>query len=264
METELFSKGNESGVIVIFSIFLMLFMSIVLLLFFFFSKKKIIQKELEKKDIELNHQKLLLQATLQVQEEERQRIARDLHDDISSKLNIVSLNCHLLSMGDLEKEKENETINNIIDLSSKALENSRRIAHDLFPPVFDKFGLDAGIEELCSEFNSCNRVVVNYKNEVTFNEEEKNRHLHVFRILQELMNNSLRHGKASSINILFKDDNGKTMCHYNDNGKGFNVKSDANMKGIGMKNIESRVNYLNGGLTINSKINKGTEIIFNF
>ena len=264
MEAEFFSKENEAGIIVIFSIFLMFFMSIVLLMFFYFSKKKIIQKELEKKDIALNHQKLLLQATLQVQEEERQRIARDLHDDISSKLNIVSLNCHLLTMDDLGKEKEGETIHNIIELSSKALENSRRIAHDLFPPVFDKFGLDAGIEELCSEFNSSNCVAVNYKNEVVFNDEEKNRHLHVFRILQELMNNSLRHGKASSICILFKEEDGKTICQYNDNGKGFNVNDSANMKGIGMKNIESRIIYLNGDLSINSKINKGTEIVFNF
>mgnify|MGYP003575183547 CR=1 FL=1 len=264
METEFFSKNNGPELIVLMGIFLMLFMSIVLLLFFYFSKKKIIQKELEKKNAELEHQKELLQATIQVQEDERKRIARDLHDDISSKLNIVTLNCHLLSMGGLEKDKETETVDNIVNLSSKALENSRRIAHDLFPPVFDKFGLDAGIEELCSEFNSSSQVAVNYKNSVVFNDAEKDRHLHVFRILQELMNNSLRHGKATSIDITFEKANGKVLCRYIDNGKGFDTKNAIQAKGIGMKNIESRVNFLNGTITIDSEINKGTEIIFNF
>lgn len=264
METELFSKGGEAGLIVIIGIFLMFFMSIILLLFFYFSKKKIVQKELEKKELELQHQKELLQSTIEVQEEERMRIARDLHDDISSKLNIVTLNCHMLSIGELDDNKRKETINNIINISSKALENSRRIAHDLFPPVFDKFGLAAGVEELCNEFNSVNNVTVNLQNSVTFDEEDKNRHLHVFRILQELMNNSLRHGKASVVDIAFIKKNNRTVCYYKDNGSGFNVSDTRKKGGLGMQNIQSRISFLGGDITIDSAINKGTEITFSF
>ncbi|HET8810564.1 MAG TPA: sensor histidine kinase [Flavobacteriaceae bacterium] len=263
METKFFSEENGISLIVLSGILLMFLMGIVLLLFFYFSKKKIVQKELEKKNLEIIHQKDLLEASLETKEKEQKRIARDLHDDISSKLNIVSLNCDLLSMGNLTKNEQNEAIEIIVGLSAKALENSRRIAHGLFPPVLDEFGLDAGLEELCSEFKS-NGVAINYQNRAIFKNFEKTRHLHVFRIVQELMNNSLRHGKATKIDLLFENEGEKTRCEYRDNGKGFDPQNNDQKKGLGIKNIQSRVNFLNGELVIDSKISEGTKVIFNF
>lgn len=264
METDLLSEGNEIALIVITGIFLMFFMSMVLLAFFHFSKKKIIQKELEKKMLELEHQKDLMLATIEVQEEERMRIAQDLHDDISSKLNIVSLNSHLLTTPDLTEKEVEEITANIINLVSKALDNSRRIAHDLLPPVLDKFGLNAGIEELCLEMNSSKSVVIDYENNVDFKEGDKNRHLHVFRIIQELMNNSLRHGNATQISLRFDEISGKIVGTYKDNGKGFDKMKLKNMKGLGMKNIESRIIFLEGTIDIDSEINKGVSVVFKF
>jgi signal transduction histidine kinase len=264
MVEKLLSEENRAGVIVISGIVLMFSMGIVLLIFFYFSKKKIIQKELEKKNLELEYQKELLQATIITQEVERKRIAQDLHDDISSKLNIVSLNSHLLSADNLTKDEVNEITANIINLTTKALDNSRRIAHDLLPPVLDNFGLHAAIEELCVEFISSKSVSVDYQNQVEFVNLEKDKHLHIFRILQELMNNSLRHGKATNISILFEDNNGSSACRYNDNGCGFDMKNEKNRKGLGMKNIESRITFLNGTMSIDSAINQGIEVVFNF
>lgn len=264
MENAIFTEDNQTGLILLSGILLMFVMGVTLLSFFYFSKKKIIQKELEKKDIELQHSKELLEATLEIQEKERKRIAQDLHDDISSTLNVVSLNCHLLTLENLGKEKEAEIISTIVDLSSKVLENSRRIAHNLFPPVFDKFGLNAGVEELVKEFNTIGNIMVIYKSSIEFSNSERERHMHVFRILQELMNNSVRHGKATHINIAFDSINNKTTCFYNDNGKGFDTQSLETKKGLGMKNIQSRINFLKGSMTIDSKVNKGTNITFSF
>ena len=264
MENNVLPQTNETGIIIIYVIFLMLFMGVVLLLFFYFSKKKIIQKELEKKDLELEYQKELLQATLLVQEEERQRIARDLHDDISSKLNIVSLNSHLLTTPDLNESEVAEITDNIIKLVAKALENSRKIAHDLLPPVLEKFGLHAGLEELCYEYNNNKVTTIKYENKASFSEIEPERQLHIFRIVQELINNSVRHGKASEIAIQFKEKDNIITCKYTDNGKGFDTTEIKNKKGLGMKNIESRIFFLKGEIAINSVINKGTHISFNF
>jgi signal transduction histidine kinase len=264
MEADLLSQSNQTGLIIITGIFLMFFMSMVLLLFFYFSKKKIIQKELEKKNLELEYQKDLILATLEVQESERKRISQDLHDDISSKLNIVSLNSHLLTTPDLTEEEISDITGNIINLISKALTNSRRIAHDLLPPVLDKFGLHAGLEELCFELNSSKSVAVEYENNAKFNDKDKNRHLHVFRIVQELMNNSIRHGKATAISIIFEENKDITTCKYFDNGKGFDVNGLKNKKGLGMKNIESRIIFLGGSIKIDSATNKGTNVVFNF
>jgi signal transduction histidine kinase len=251
------------AIILYISLFFMI-VSIALIVFFYFSRKKIIQKELEKKDLILAHQRDQLHAVLITQEEERKRIAQDLHDDISSKLNVVSLNSYLLTSANLTEAETKEITTNIINLTAKALDNSRKIAHNLLPPVFDKFGLHAGVEELCEEFESSKSLKVFYQNKIDFNENEKNKHLHVFRILQELMNNSLRHGKATEISIVFDEVNGINSCIYKDNGIGFDSKKMENQKGLGMKNIDSRVSFLNGNIEISSEINKGIDVFFTF
>lgn len=264
MVEELLSEENRLVLIVALGVFLILFMALLLILFFKLSQRKIIQKELEKKDLEIQYQKELLSAVIITQEEERKRIAQDLHDDISSKLNIVSLNSHLLTTPNLTANEVIEITANIIDLTHKALDNSRKIAHGLLPPVLDKFGLHAGVEELCMEFSSSKAVKIDYQNKTTFAISDNDKHLHVFRILQELMNNSLRHGKATVISILFEEENGIKNCHYTDNGIGFEMKNNENQKGLGMKNIESRIAFLNGKLTLESVLNKGISVVFNF
>jgi len=251
------------AIILYISLFFMI-VSIALIVFFYFSRKKIIQKELEKKDLILAHQRDQLHAVLITQEEERKRIAQDLHDDISSKLNVVSLNSYLLTSANLTEAETKQITTNIISLTAKALDNSRKIAHNLLPPVFDKFGLHAGVEELCEEFESSKSLKVFYQNKIDFNENEKNKHLHVFRILQELMNNSLRHGKATEISIIFDKVNGINSCIYKDNGIGFDSKKSENQKGLGMKNIDSRISFLNGNIEISSEINKGIDVFFTF
>ncbi|WP_395064026.1 sensor histidine kinase [Flavobacterium sp.] len=262
--TQTFFLQNDSNQVLACIFITFLIMACVLILFFYFSRKKIIKKEIEKKNLEINHQKELLRSVILTQEAERKRIAQDLHDDISSKLNVVSLNTHLLKTPNLSETEFLEITNNITDLTVKALDNSRRIAHDLLPPVLEKFGLHAGIEELALEYNSTKSIDVQYKNELEFNEVDIDRNLHVFRILQELLNNSVRHGKASKVIIDFKNVDGINTCFYSDNGVGFDTKNENNLKGLGMKNIESRVNFLNGNFTINSKINDGFKMVFTF
>ena len=255
---------KEIVLVILYTSFFFIILAVVLIVFFYFSRKKIIQKEIEKKDAEIFHQKELLKTVIETQEAERKRIAQDLHDDISSKLNVVSLNSHLLKTPNLNETEQFEITNNIIELTQKALENSRRIAHDLLPPVLEKFGLHAGIEELVEEFNSTKTVKVSYKNQIDFESYPIEKHLHIFRILQELLNNSLRHGKATEISILFANFDNRKTCTYIDNGLGFDSSSEENQKGLGMKNIESRINFLGGDFNFTSKPNEGVKMVFNF
>ncbi|KAF2342547.1 sensor histidine kinase [Flavobacterium tistrianum] len=255
---------KELVAIILYISLFFIIVAVALIIFFYFSRKKIIQKELEKIDLILRYQKEQLHAIIVTQEEERKRIAQDLHDDISSKLNIVSLNSHLLTAPNLTEAETAEITENIIALTTKALDNSRKIAHNLLPPVFEKFGLSAGIEELCGEFESSKSVKTHYKNEIDFDEKDIDRHLHVFRILQELMNNSIRHGKATEIWISFASINGINTCDYKDNGVGFDSLNVENQKGLGMKNIDSRISFLQGTIEINSEINNGIVVNFTF
>ena len=260
---DLFSKDNQVITIVIIGVILLLLMAVSLLLFFFFSRKKIVEKELEKKTLEINHQREMIQSIIVTQEKERMRIAQDLHDDISSKLNVINLNANLLKDGELSKEEYIIVNDSILDATDKTLESARKIAHNLLPPILDKFGLKDAIEELADSFNNSRKIninyTINYKNKQLPTQSE----LHFFRITQELINNSVRHGKAKNSTINISSKNNKIHFNYTDDGVGFNLKNALFKKGIGMKNIESRVALLQGKYSIKTSENKGFEISIN-
>lgn len=242
-------------------------MAIAVVVFIYYARKKIIQKELEKKNLEIAYQKEMLNAAILTQEKERKRIARDLHDDISSKINIISLNSHFLNVKDLSETEIKQITSNIIEVSAKVLESTRRISHDLLPPIFEEFGIHVAIEELSTNYSNGNFMKIDYHNpykQAVFDEINKNNHLHLFRILQELVNNSIRHGKATNIKIEFDKNESVRILTYEDNGIGFDTTYESIKKGLGMKNIESRVEFLNGNFKIESFVNQGVKIVLNF
>ena len=260
---EFFSEDNQIITTTIIGVLLLLSMSIAFLSFFFFSRKKIIQKELEKKSAEIEHQKDLIQATILTQENERKRIAQDLHDEISSKLNVIHLNANLLLDGGLSSEEYKEVNKGILDVTSRTLEISRKIAHDLLPPILEKFGLKSAIEELADDYNSSKKIYIEYVLNYPKDLINKTSELHIFRIIQELINNSIKHGNAKNINLVIENQKPTIRIKYSDNGVGFDVTRAQYQKGLGMKNIESRIELLNATLEIKSEINKGTTFTIN-
>ena len=256
---------TKSEIIRIFIYTFLAFMTMatVLVFFFYFSRKKIIKQEIEKRNLEVNYQKEILKTVILTQETERKRIAQDLHDEISSKLNIVSLNSHLLISPNLSVSEIKEITANINNLTSTALESSRRIAHDLFPPVFEKFGLEAGIQELIVEYKSTNKFDIQYSNQLNLNELNKNTQLGLFRVLQELLHNTLKHAVSNTINITFFREKDTFCLLYTDDGIGFKISEDK--KGMGLINIDSRIGLLNGKYFIKTAPKNGFEIkiIFN-
>ncbi|MFN0728339.1 sensor histidine kinase [Polaribacter gochangensis] len=258
---ELFSQENQIITIVLIGVLLLLLMAVALFFFFFISRKKIVEKELEKKSAEIKHQKELIHATILTQENERKRIAQDLHDDISSKLNVIHLNSNLLLDGGLSVKEYSEVVKSNINITNRTLQSARKIAHDLLPPILDKFGLQSAIEELADDYNTSKKVVVSYQLKYQKDYLNKTKELHLFRILQELINNSIRHGKAKNINLVLETSNSKLYLNYSDDGVGFDTKKSQLKKGLGLKNIESRVELLNGILKISSENKSGATFI---
>ena len=256
MEKELLQEDAQIIVIILIAILVLLLMAGALIVFFFFSRKKIINAELEKANLEITYQKDLLHATIQTQEEERKRIAQDLHDAISAKLNVVSLSTNVLIGGGLTEKEEEETLSHILSITTKILESSRRLAHNLLPPILENFGLQAAIEELCEEFVQSKKITIDYQ--INYNESilPKDNELHLFRIIQELLNNSVRHGQAGHVELKIEDRDQLTI-NYADNGNGFDPVAVEKKKGIGLKNIESRVDILGGELSYHSEIGNG-------
>lgn len=222
------------------------------------------RKRIELQGLDISQCKNQLAAAVRVLEMDRKRIAQELHDDLSSKLNVISLNCHLLKIPNLPQKDIDEITKNIIEYASKALMSSKKITHSLLPPVLEKFGLHAGIEELCTELIDANTIDIQYINNLKFDFKDNEKHIHVFRILQELFANSIQHGKATLITVSFNEMDGIKICNYSDNGIGFDLNQLEHHKGLGMKNVLGRVAILEGNLTIESQIDEGILVIFNF
>ena len=246
----------------IYGIIFILFLTCGLILLFHYSRKKIIQKEVEKVKILLDQKQKVFQASITAQEEERKRIAQDMHDAISAKLNVVNLTTHMLLSDETLNEEQQNSLTHILNVNSTTLESSRKIAHDLLPPVLDKFGLTVALEELFEDFTKSKQVSINSNIEqlpfLTSSHE-----LHVFRILQELINNSIRHGKASILDINLEKAQSGFKLTYKDNGIGFDADKISINSGIGLQNIESRVAILNGIFTVTSSREEGSTFIVN-
>ncbi|GLB48253.1 sensor histidine kinase [Neptunitalea lumnitzerae] len=255
------SNGYAFLTIVIIAVMLLLVMALTLILFFYLSRKKVVKKELEKQQLVIGHQKEMLLAAIETQEEERKRIAQDLHDDISSKLNVVSLNAQFLLEEEMEGEELKQMLTQVLQITNATLDTSRKIAHNLLPPILEKFGLGAAIEEVCEEYHKSKKVSVTLDNKYQTSFLAEQEELHVFRIVQELLNNSLKHGKATEIAVSIATDvsSGLTLV-YRDNGKGFDVDKAMLKKGLGLQNIESRLEILKGNINYKSKPGEGVLV----
>ena len=126
MVEEILSGENELILIGMVTIGFLIFLGIAIVVFFIFSRRKIVKAELEKANLEIEYQKELFQSTIITQEEERKRIAQDLHDAISSKLNVVSLNANMLSSSLKDADEIKSIGENIRKVTSTVLENSSR------------------------------------------------------------------------------------------------------------------------------------------
>lgn len=260
MVEELFSPENQIVNIIFIAITILLVMSISIVLFFYFSRNRIKKTQLEKANLVISHQKEIFRSTIITQEEERKRIAQDLHDAISSKLNIVSLNANFLSKENITSTEANNFGNSILKVTTTILESSRKIAHELLPPTLQKFGLEAAIEELYEELYDTQKYKINYS--VSYAEKflSSDNELHLFRIVQELMSNSIKYAEATTLTFLLETKKNSLYLQYNDDGKGIDLNNIQKIKGLGMIGIENRVAILNGKLNIDTSPNNGITV----
>ncbi|WP_326984320.1 ATP-binding protein [Chryseobacterium sp. MYb264] len=197
-----------------------------------------------------------LTALLEGQEKERGRLARDLHDGLGG---LLSGTKHQLSYLDLgHSGKIEEGISKSISQIDGAVEELRRVAHNLMPDLLMKYGLKAAIKDFASrisnnaleihtEFMNCNHSL------------SKEKQLIIYRIIQELVNNSIKHAEASEIIIQLSEEEKVLHVTVEDNGKGFDYQNTDIRKTAGFHNIDLRVRFLKGTMSITSRLNTGTS-----
>ena len=237
---------------------LMLLLALAFVVFFSFSQSKLRREQFKTQQAKLEYQEKLLHSTILTQEKERERIAKDLHDEVGSKLNVIHLYLHQLTKKAPDAQK---SITEMVEVLNDTIHTSRRISHDLLPPTLENFGLHTAMEELCDHFRQTNQQKIHVEVEGERPEKlDKWVELHLFRILQELMNNSLKYAQADQIHIKLWQSEEKLWLTYRDNGRGFDADAIENQKGLGMKNIQSRLQMIHGSYQLKTAVGEGVQV----
>jgi signal transduction histidine kinase len=191
-----------------------------------------------------NHQLKLIQSELEAIEHERKRIAKDLHDSVGTDFSVIKMMVsQLLKKHNEPKSEEIET------QFQSTIQDIKTIIYGLSPPGLERYGLMAALTNYIEKLNGSITTQVYLK---TFGPELKNAKITVaiFRIIQELISNSLKHSNASAIHLAVNSFDDLISIVYEDNGKGFSWNGQS--KGLGLYNIESRLKALNGRLHFDS------------
>jgi signal transduction histidine kinase len=199
-----------------------------------------------------------LQAMVKGQEAERTRIAIDLHDSLGGMLSTLKLQYDSLQVdnNELSKSPEYHKIMKLIDVACKDV---RDISRNLKPNALEKLGLSAALGDLINRYNTRGSLEISLHTNEIDGMLEDNAKLHVYRIIQELLNNALKHAQATEIYVQINKTDDHIMLMVEDNGIGF-IESEV-IKGLGLGNLQSRVNLLRGEISFDSVPKKGTSVI---
>jgi len=247
---------------VLISVLIMVIIALGFIWFLSHAQKKITESKLKEQEIKMSAQKDLLLNTVKTEEKERNRIAKELHDDVSSQLGIVNLNLHLLK----KKIPKDEEILMIVDQMATSLKNSaertRTISHELMPVIFKKFGLHHALNEIEQNINLSQQMKLSIEDAYLIKITDEFKLLHIYRIIQELINNTLKYAHAKNIRIVFSEDFNDIILTYTDDGVGFDT-SKAHT-GLGISNITTRVTLLEGEINIESSKGLGFKTTIKF
>lgn len=233
-------------------------LAVLLILFLLIYQKRIVSQENRLQKLENERQKVLLRATIEGQERERQRLAKDLHDGIGSLLSGLSMNMKYQRGKEDPNSDQGRFLNEVCEMLDDGIQNVRAVSHNLMPATLEKLGLIAAMKEAIGRINQTDELKIDLR---TVNEPfglPKNISLGMLRIFQELLQNTIKHAGASEIKIILEYGSEEIRMQYSDNGKGVDIDKTKS-GGIGMKNMESRIQAMEGTFTINKKIKSGFE-----
>ena len=225
-------------------------------------KEQKLQQE-QIKFLERQQQIVSLQSMINGQETERTRIAKDLHDGLGGLFSTMKMYFSTL-MHDAPELKQNELFQKSFTLADTASVEVRRIAHSMMPEVLMKLGLMNALKDLCDNISAGKLIRVSMEVHGMSQRMNENTEIMLYRIIQELLNNIMKHAQATEVIIQFIKDGNRLSVVVEDNGRGFNTLQAEQNKSAGLGTVKSRVDYLNGHLTIDSEKGVGTTVMMDF
>jgi len=217
----------------------------------------------EKKIAELEKERLYLAArsVMEGEEAERSRLASDLHDGLGGLLSGIKINLSSMKENAVITHENVNAFNHALSLLDTSISELRRIAHNMMPETLNHYGLKTALEDFCTQVSPAGQPVLElqfFGDEIRFTKEIE---LTMYRIVQELVNNALKHSGATQINIQLFSEPKRLFAQVTDNGKGFDpAMIEKERKGKGIDNIRDRVTAINGKFEIWSQPGQGSEI----
>src|SRR6476619_3760079 len=227
----------------------MLVLTIGLILFIIFHQRKVIRYQLRLQQMEQQQQQILLNASIRLQEEERQRLAADLHDDAGPLLATARLylNENLVNQ---DKSTQLQSIFQARQILDDTIQLIRNISHSLMPPTLKNFGLESAVNDLFQKISGSGSLNASCRFHDYRERLHADQELIIFRVIQELINNILKHSHSSFIHLTQNNSGSKLYIRLHHDGKGLTQadfeKLNKSSGGLGLKNIQSRLKLLQG------------------
>ena len=222
-------------------------------------KQKLQQQRIA--ELEIEKQLTATEAVLKGEEQERTRLAKDLHDGLGGMLSGIKYSFQTMK-GNLVMTPDNlQAFERSMDMLDSSIKEMRRVAHNMMPEALVKFGLDTALKDFCNDINQSGALQVNYQSIGMENVQvEQTTAITIYRIVQELINNTMKHAAAKTAIVQVSKTNGAINITVEDDGKGFNPVILQQAGGMGWHNINSRLEYLKGSVDVQSGPGKGTSI----
>ncbi len=232
-------------------------------------KNLLLKKVNESLSISESRLRHLANVLINAQENERKRIAMELHDELGQSLAAVKLQIRVienqLELEGLSPQEIKEKLDSLRQFLNEIIENVRRLSKDLSPVIIDDLGLDAAIDSLVENFSKYNDIQCTYNTVRIANFFDPDSRRLIYRLVQEALNNVRRHSGATSLFVEIKIKKEFVSIQIRDNGKGFNLQDTlgeaVNKRGIGLSAMTERANMLGGKVDIGSQPGGGTTVL---
>lgn len=238
------------------------FMMIGLLIYSFNRRKQLKQEALMQITLR-KAEEFAAKSILEAEEKERKRIASDLHDGIGQLMSVAKMNLSAIEneIPFINDEQKNQ-FEKAISLVDESCKEVRTVSHNMMPNALLKTGLANAVRTFLDNVNN-KAIKINLYSDGLNERIDSNTEIILYRVIQEAVNNVIKHANATQLDISLIKDDGTISATIEDNGKGFHVAELKKKDGIGLKNIQSRIAYLKGTVDWDSQIGKGTAIIIN-
>ncbi|MEO9869881.1 sensor histidine kinase [Ekhidna sp.] len=210
-------------------------------------QRNLYRQRLEREELRNKHQKDILQSNIEIQESERKRIAKDLHDELGATLSIARM--HLMRLEQMHPSLESKglSLSNVRNIIESSISSVRQISHHLMPTQLETFGLIRALESMVDQINDSKQVEIDLNIPSSSTKLSWEKELGLYRIFMELIQNTLKHSQAKRIEISYREEKKDVFIEYNDDGIGLPKET---VNGLGLKSMEARIKAIGGGLEL--------------